>query len=183
MDIVLSYDNIDLGSGTLSGSVAANFNKTEVTGTNFPKFITDNNLGDVLFSREDVSRMETWRPRQKIVATSNYKIGKFGTNITFLNYGKVIHKHKKNSGDDATYGGKWLTDLSFSYDFTDKISLVVGANNLFNVYPDTFADAYKKEGHPKDRDIDFVGRFKYPWQTTQFGIDGTRIFSRLSFKF
>ena len=187
LDIVLSYDNIGLGSGTLSGSVAANFNKTEVTGTNFPKFITDNNLGDVLFSREDVSRMETWRPRQKIVATSNYKIGKFGTNITFLNYGKVTYKGEdeaKAKMNDATYGGKWLTDLSFSYDFTDKISLVVGANNLLNVYPDTFEDAYStRGGHPDFRDLDFVGRFKYPWQTTQFGIDGTRIFSRLSFKF
>ena len=187
LDIVLSYDNIDLGSGTLSGSVAANFNKTEVTGTNFPKFITDNNLGDVLFSREAVSRMETWRPRQKIVATSDYKIGKFGTNITFLYYGKVTYKGEdkaKAKGNDATYGGKWLTDLSFSYDFTDKISLVVGANNLLNVYPDTFKDAYStRGGHPVSRGLDFVGRFKYPWQTTQFGIDGTRIFSRLSFKF
>ena len=187
LDIVFSYDNIDLGSGTLSGSVAANFSKTEVTDTNFPKFITDNKLGDALFSREDVSRMETWRPRQKIVATFNYKIGKFGTNITFLYYGGVTYKYKKKNeskNNDATYGGKWLTDLSFSYDFTDKISLVVGANNLLNVYPDTFADAYSsKEGHhPKDRNLDFVGRFKYPWQTTQFGIDGTRIFSRLSFK-
>lgn len=86
--------------------------------------------------------------------------------------------------DDATYGGKLITDLSFSYDFTDKISFTLGANNLFNVYPDTFAEAYSDNGGiPKDRNLDFVGRFKYPWQTTQFGIDGTRIFSKLNFKF
>ncbi|MBQ4913861.1 TonB-dependent receptor [Maribacter sp. MMG018] len=184
LDIVLTYDNIELGKGMLNGSIGANFNKTEVTGTNFPQFITQNGLEDNIFSREDVSRMETWRPRQKIVATGTYTLGKFSTNLTFLNYGKVTYKHPSNPDDDATYGGKWLTDLSFSYGFTDKIKFTLGANNLFNVYPDTFADAYSSNGGvPNDRNLDFVGRFKYPWQTTQFGLDGTRIFTKLAFQF
>ncbi len=184
IDIVFNYDNIALGSGFLSGSIAANFNKTQVQDTNFPEFIVQNNLEDALFSREDISRVESWRPRQKIVAAVNYSINKFRTNLSFLNYGKVTYRHPSDSADDATYGGKWITDLSFSYDFTDKITFTLGANNLFNVYPDTFADAYSDNGGvPNDRNLDFVGRFKYPWQTTQFGIDGTRIFSKLNFKF
>ena len=184
IDIVFSYDNIEIGSGRLGGSIAANFNKTEVQGTNFPDFIVQNNLEDALFSREDISRVETWRPRQKIVASANYAINRFSTNLSFLNYGEVTYRHPSDPADDATYGGKWLTDLSFSYKFTDKLSFTLGANNLFNVYPDTFADAYSDNGGiPNDRNLDFVGRFKYPWQTTQFGIDGTRIFSKLNFKF
>jgi len=83
--------------------------------------------------------------------------------------------------DDATYGGKLLTDLSFSYDITDKIAFTLGANNLLDVYPDTFQEAYG--GNPTDRNLDFVGRFQYPWQTTQFGIDGRRIFTKLNFTF
>jgi iron complex outermembrane receptor protein len=101
-----------------------------------------------------------------------------------MNYGKVTYRHPSNPEDDATYGSKLLTDLSFSYAITEKIDLTLGANNLFNVYPDTFADAYSANGGvPNDRNLDFVGRFKYPWQTTQFGIDGTRIFTNLAFKF
>ncbi|MGB7395640.1 MAG: TonB-dependent receptor [Pricia sp.] len=184
IDIVFNFDRIALGNGLLGGSVAANFNKTEVQGTNFPAFIEQNNLGDAIFSREDISRVETWRPRQKIVASINYGINKFSTNLSFLNYGEVTYRHPSDPADDATYGGKWITDLSFSYDFTEKITFTLGANNLFNVYPDTFADAYSDNGGvPNDRNLDFVGRFKYPWQTTQFGIDGTRIFSKLNFKF
>ncbi|UGU17424.1 TonB-dependent receptor [Sinomicrobium kalidii] len=184
IDAVFSYDNIVIGSGTLSGSIAANFNKTEVTGTHLPDFIVENDLEDDIFSREDVSRVETWRPRQKIVASGTYEISRFSTTLSFLNYGKVTYRHPSNPEDDATYGGKLLTDLSFTYAFTDKIKLTLGANNLFNVYPDTFADAYEHNGGiPNDRNLDFVGRFKYPWQTTQFGIDGTRIFSRLAIKF
>jgi iron complex outermembrane receptor protein len=175
---------IRLGDGFLSGSIAANFNKTTVRDTHFPDLIVENNLEDKLFSREDVSRVETWRPRSKIIASVNYKLDKFSTNLSFMNYGKVTYRHASNPEDDATYGSKLLTDLSFSYAITEKIDLTLGANNLFNVYPDTFADAYSDNGGvPNDRNLDFVGRFKYPWQTTQFGIDGTRIFTNLAFKF
>jgi len=184
VDIVFSYNMIRLGDGFLSGSIAANFNKTTVRNTNFPEFIVENNLEDDLFSREDISRVETWRPRSKIIASVNYKLDKFSTNLSFMNYGKVTYRHRSNPEDDATYGSKLLTDLSFSYAITEKIDLTLGANNLFNVYPDTFADAYSDNGGvPNDRNLDFVGRFKYPWQTTQFGIDGTRIFTNLAFKF
>jgi iron complex outermembrane receptor protein len=184
IDIVFSYDYIYLGNGVLSGSIAANFNKTEVTGTNFPKFIKDNNLQDAIFSREDISRVESWRPRQKIIAAANYKINKFTAGISFMNYGKVTYRHASDPSNDATYSGKTLTDINFSYGLTDKINFTLGINNLFNIYPDTFADAYSDNGGvPNDRNLDFVGRFKYPWQTTQFGIDGTRIFTKLAFNF
>ncbi len=184
VDIVLTYSKTAVGNGFISGSLAANFNKTEVTGTNFPEFIEQNNLGDALFSREDISRVESWRPRQKIIGSATYELNKFSTTLSFTNFGEVTYRHPSNPADDATYGAKTLTDLSFSYNFTDKISLTVGANNLFDVYPDTFADAYASNGGvPNDRNLDFVGRFKYPWQTTQFNIDGTRIFTNLSFRF
>jgi iron complex outermembrane receptor protein len=184
IDIVLSYDYINLGSGVLSGSIAANFNKTEVTGTNFPEFIKDNNLQDAIFSREDISRVESWRPRQKIIAAANYKINKLTAGISFMNYGEVTYRHRSDATNDATFGGKTLTDINFAYALTSKINLSLGVNNLFNVYPDTFADAYSSTGGiPNDRNLDFVGRFKYPWQTTQFGIDGTRIFTKLAFSF
>lgn len=184
IDIVYSYNNIELGRGFLGGSIAANFNKTEVQSTNFPSFIENNNLGDALFSREDVSRVETWRPREKIVATANYEIGKFTSTLSLMYYGDVTYRHPSNPADDATYGGKTLTDLSFNYAFTDKINFTLGVNNLFDVFPDTFAEAYAgRGGHPQDRNLDFVGRFKYPWQTTQFGIDGTRVFSQLNISF
>ena len=184
LDIVYTLSNVELGNGYLSGSLSANFNKTEVEGTNFPEFIQNNDLEDALFSREDVSRVETWRPREKVIASLSYNIDKFTAGISAMYYGSVTYRHPSNPDDDATYGAKTLTDLNFSYDFTDKISLTVGVNNLFDVFPDTFAEAYSdRGGTPNDRNLDFVGRFKYPWQTTQFGIDGTRIFTQLSFNF
>jgi len=182
IDIVLNYTGIQLGAGRLGGSIAGNFNKTTVDGAvRTSDFIEQNGLVGNIFTREDVSRVESWRPRTKIVATGTYSLEKFSTNLSFLYYGKVTYLANNNI-DDATYGGKLLTDLSFSYSFTDKAKLTLGVNNLLDVYPDTFADVYEG-GKPQDRNLDFVGRFKYPWQTTQFGIDGRRIFTKLSFSF
>jgi len=183
IDLVLSFDDITAGKGYFEGSLSANFNKTTVENINLPQFIVDNGLEDNIFSREDVSRMETWRPRQKIVGTVSYNLNKFSSSLSGLYYGAVTYL-SDNEVDDATYGGKMLLNISASYNFTEKVRLTLGVNNLADVYPDTFAQAYAdREGHPTNRNLDFVGRFKYPWQTTQFGIDGRRYFAKMNFKF
>ena len=77
---------------------------------------------------------------------------------------------------DQTFAGKVITDLIIGYDFSDKISGSISANNLFNVYPDEI-----------DTKGDFVtdlgGRFRYPWEVNQFGFNGTVINAGLTFKF
>lgn len=182
IDVVFNYGGIDLFGGKLSGSIAGNFNKTTVDGDiQTSDFIERNGLVNNIFTREDVSRVETWRPRTKIVATGTHKIKKLSSTLSFLYYGEVTYL-ANNMIDDATYGGKLLTDLSFSYEVAKNMSFTVGSSNLFDIYPDTFEDVYEG-GAPQDRNLDFVGRFKYPWQTTQFGIDGRRVFTKLSFTF
>jgi len=182
VDFVLNFSGLNMGSGRFNGSIAANFNKTTVEGdVQTSPFIEQNGLVGNIFTREDVSRVESWRPNSKVVATGTYSKDKFSANLSFLYYGEVTYLANNNI-DDATYGGKMLTDLSFTYKFADKARITLGANNLFDVYPDTFADVYEG-GKPQDRNLDFVGRFKYPWQTTQFGIDGRRIFTKVSFEF
>jgi len=49
------------------------------------------------------------------------------------------------------------------------------------VFPDDFTTAY--QGTPTDRNIDFVGRFRYPWQTLQINIDGLRAFTGINYEF
>ncbi|MEL6945646.1 MAG: ferric enterobactin receptor, partial [Bacteroidota bacterium] len=144
-----------------------------------PSFIEGNSLRDEIFSREDISRLETWRPRQKVIFSSTYSLNNFSTSIGINYFGAVTYRHPNDVTDDATFGGKVITDWSFAYDFSSAIKWRIGINNLFNVYPDSFEEAY--QGTPNDRNIDFVGRFQYPWQTMQIGIDGIRAFTKLTF--
>jgi iron complex outermembrane receptor protein len=183
IDLVLSVYDITAGRGYFDGSLSANFNATTVENINLPQFIIDNGLEDNIFSREDVSRMETWRPRQKIVGNVSYNLDKFSASLSGIYYGAVTYK-SNNMIDDATYSGKTLLNVSATYRFTEKIQFTLGITNIGDVYPDTFAQVYAdREGHPSNRNLDFVGRFKYPWQTTQFGIDGRRYFAQMNFKF
>jgi len=181
VDLVLNFEDTRIGKGNIKGSIAANFNRTSVTKVNLPNFIETNNLMNNILSREDISRIESWRPRQKIIATTTYSIGKWSPTLSLFYYGQVEYQHPSDADYDAIYSGKLLTDISAVYAFTDKIQVRMGANNIFNVYPDTFIEAYN--GITPDTNLDFVGRFKYPWQTTQFGIDGRRYFIKLNFIF
>ncbi len=181
VDLVLNFEDTRIGNGNLKGSIAANFNRTTVDKVNLPNFIEEQDLMNNILSREDISRIESWRPKQKVIATGSYTLRKLTTTLSFFYYGSVLFKHPTEPAFDATYRGKLLNDLSFAYAATDKINVVLGANNIFNVYPDSYVEAYN--GISPDQNLDFVGRFKYPWQTTQFGIDGTRFFTRLNLNF
>lgn len=176
LDITFHFDEIPFGKGILSGSVSANFNQTRVTSIHLPDFIENNNLQSKIFSREDISRIETWRPRQKAIATVKYGNQKSSVRLNLLYYGSVTYRHPMNVEDDRTYSGKSLIDLSYTRQFFKSLDITLGCNNIFNVYPDLISVT-------TDRNVDFVGRFKYPWQTTQFGIDGTRIFTQIKYSF
>ncbi|MFK7983019.1 MAG: TonB-dependent receptor plug domain-containing protein, partial [Saprospiraceae bacterium] len=181
IDLILNIDHILLGQGSLQSTIAANFSQTIVQAVHLPAFIEGNDLRDEVFSREDIARLETWRPRQKIMFTSTYSKGPLSSTIAVNYFGAVTYKHPNDPADDATYTAKTLTDWSIAYSFKSNIKWQIGVQNLFNVYPDTFLKAY--DGMPNDRNIDFVGRFKYPWQTMQIGIDGIRGFTKLNVTF
>jgi len=179
LDFVISYKDVQLGKGKLEGSLSANINKTEVTDIKLPSFIEGNDLRDEVFSREDVSRLETWRPQQKVMLSTTYSIADLAVTMGLNYFGAVTYRHPEDPTDDAVFGGKYITNATISYYFNSKLKCQIGVNNLFNVYPDSFSQAFN--GTPNDRNLDFVGRFQYPWQTLQIGIDGIRGFTKLTY--
>lgn len=74
--------------------------------------------------------------------------------------------------EHQTIQGKLLTDLSFTYKFSKNIGLTVGANNLFDIYP----TKYVKPSSNNDQ-------FVYARASSQFGLNGRYVFSRLNFSF
>ena len=72
--------------------------------------------------------------------------------------------------DNAVYGGKVITDLTITNNLSENLSIAIGANNLFDVYPDD-----NRPGSQGD------GSFPFSRRTSQFGYTGTFLFARLSF--
>jgi iron complex outermembrane receptor protein len=56
-------------------------------------------------------------------------------NLRESRYGKWDSLNN-NAAFDQHYGAKWITDLEVGYQLTEAIGAAVGANNIFNVYPD-----------------------------------------------
>lgn len=80
-----------------------------------------------------------------------------------------------------TFGAKWLTDLDVTYHYTKNISLSVGANNLFDVYPDENIRSKVVNGTAFNGS-DNVGIFPYN-SISPFGFNGAFYYGKLSFKF
>jgi len=71
---------------------------------------------------------------------------------------------------DQTFSSKAITDLSFSYDINKYVSINIGANNLFDVYPD-------KLTHYNNTS---TGRFVYSRAVSQYGYNGRYLFGRVT---
>jgi iron complex outermembrane receptor protein len=72
---------------------------------------------------------------------------------------------------DQTFDSKTVTDLSLSYQIIPMLGFTIGANNLFDVYPDM---------HTHSNNMS-TGRFVYSRRVQQMGFNGRYLFARLKF--
>lgn len=80
-----------------------------------------------------------------------------------------------------TFGAKWLTDLDVTYHYSKNITLSVGANNLFDVYPDQNIRSKVVNGVAFNGS-DNVGIFPYSG-ISPFGFNGAFYYTKLALKF
>jgi iron complex outermembrane receptor protein len=138
------------------------------------------------FNREDQSRIEVANPKNKVSLTFNYKISKFGAMLRFVNFGEVRYLDPsinpanpaawpinaftgQRETQDQTFAAKTVTDLSLSYQIVKALTATIGANNLFDVYPDV-------QTHSSNQSL---GRFVYSRRVQQMGFNGAYYFARL----
>lgn len=175
IDLVATYKNIAIDDGTLTATLSANYNETEIVGKiNTPTILAQNNYD--IFNRKEQSRIISARPKSKVLLGLDYKINKLMVGLNNTYFGEVTWQHATIPANDQTFTGKLITDLYVNYNFSDKISANIGINNLLNVYPDTI----DTKG---DVVTDLGGRFKYPWEVNQFGFNGTTMNAGVNFKF
>ena len=72
--------------------------------------------------------------------------------------------------DDQIFGAKWLTDLEANYTLAPGLTLGIGAQNIFNVFPD-------RNLTPNS----FNGIQTFP-STSPFGMNGRTIYGRVAWK-
>lgn len=78
-----------------------------------------------------------------------------------------LYAIQKNAATD-TYGAKIVTDLTFGFKLSKSAKISIGANNLFNIYPDQQDDWVEAGGY---------------WDAVQMGFNGAYYYARLGFNF
>ena len=133
IDAVAEYTLRTSGLGAFRLSAAYSYSKTKILS------IADNpaalsSLNVVLFGRQAQRDLVAALPRTKLVLTNDWSLGRVHALARATRYGRYTESSNVASGD-RTFGGKWVADLDIGYDLTDRVTLAVGANNLFDTYP------------------------------------------------
>lgn len=124
LDLVISND-FTLGDGVLTLTGAYNYNKTEVTG------------GSIKDNESQRVRLEEALPQHSANVSATYALGAFEVMGRVRYYGDWTDLSGNAGGDIfQNFGAKAFVDVSVSYDMTDNATLRMGAENLFDTYPD-----------------------------------------------
>ena len=168
VDLVVSYDWA-LGGGNLNINLAGNYTETKITKFNFPEKVLANHSQDEFFGPDQINIIESLSPKTKASLGLNYKINKFNFLVRNTYFGEVT-RDGFPYGSVQKFAPKVVTDLSVGYDITKKVNFTIGANNLFDVFPDL--QVYENS---------YYGVFKYA--PVQMGTTGNYFFGRLNYNF
>lgn len=175
IDAIITYKNRFENNTNLTLNVAANFNETTIqggaTGVRTPTQL--NGLGETLMNREERGRIEVNQPKSKIVLSANYQIKNLNLKLQSTRFGEISTIAPTDPLQDQTFSAKWISDVSMGYKLNKNVTLNVGANNVFDIYPDLVAD-------PR---LTNDGTVIYSRFATQFGFNGAYYFVNLNLNF
>lgn len=124
LDVVVAY-NTEVGPGTLELTGAYNHNETSVE------------RGSISASATQKRLFEEARPEDNATATATYSVGKLELLGRMRYYGAWTDSTGNATGDIfQRFGSIAFFDASVGYNFNERVSMRLGAENVFDKYPD-----------------------------------------------
>ena len=175
LDLVFSYKH-NLDNGRLTATLTGNLNDMEITD------VKNGSLEEeIFFGERDKAFLLASAPASKLALNLNYKLDWFDAGLAFTRFSKITLLDFQMFEDPADYNGfanqviaasdvydpKLVTDLVLGFQLYEGVKLQVGANNLFNEYPDQQDDWTEAGGY---------------FDAVQMGFGGTFVYSRLNFR-
>ncbi|WBX86171.1 TonB-dependent receptor plug domain-containing protein [Sphingosinicella microcystinivorans] len=170
VDLVGEYTLQTGALGTFRFNAAYSYNKTKILS------VAENpaNLSNtILFGRQARADLVKATPRDKLVLNTDWTIGAFRSALRITRFGKYTETSASQTStvDDRTFGAKWIADIDVAADVGKNLTVAVGANNLFDVYPDAIGVVQANTGAGQ------YGNF------APFGLSGGFYYGRVSVRF
>ena len=197
IDVVVDYQKKISEKEKLKFLFVANFQGITIDAIHVPDALNTNDYNaSTFFSDREKYFLKASAPKSKFSTSFDYTKNKVSVGARITYFGDVALTGFGVNGDginpevpadaDPTgntlvpeifnYRGKFTTDLYMNVQFTKKISIVGGVDNIFNVHPDYAINPLAK-GWAGDNETGG------PWDGVQMGYNGLRMFTRLVFKF
>jgi len=177
VDVVASYGTA-LADGRLNLTLAYNHNQNSVTSAN-ANVVNGAQISVIRnLAPHDVAHFSANYTHSKLSLTlrENY----YGSWSDAVDYGNAAGTAGSNGGSLQVFGAKATTDLDITYTFASQFALSLGANNLFNTFPDKLNASsqtiYPITGGGPDGQV-------YARNGGPFGMNGGFLYVRATVKF
>lgn len=170
IDLVFNWPWHAGDAGEFDFTLTANRNDTDVTRVPVTQPLAQLTPPPVLFGRINVLTFERGTPKDKFGAQANWSQGRWGATMRATRYGEVLDPGT-TPALDATFRAEILVDLEARVELAEGLRFALGADNLFDEYPDPFPVARNATGTTTFSNY------------SPFGRSGRFIYARLSYEF
>lgn len=147
LDVVLGYNNLEVGTGKLGFNLSGNYTiqNERVGDVKNPTIVAQADQSVVNATQEAL--FFTSRPKTKWILGTTYDIGKFGFSLNNTYFGKTIFKQQGLDDNLRTeFTPKIVTDLGVNFNVNQNWTIGFNANNILNVLPEWSFKAENTDG-------------------------------------
>ena len=163
VDLVANYSFPETPVGQFDVTFGLNLSNTDVTKVPSIPVLSALTPAPVLFGRANTLTFEEGSPADKETLSVDWTLGAISATIRAIRYGEVVQPDN-NPIFDQTLSAKTVLDLEARFAATDNLTLSLGADNLFDEYPDAFPVALNTTGNTPFSNYSpfgYSGRFVY----------------------
>jgi iron complex outermembrane receptor protein len=136
VDIVFGMPYNAGATGKFDFTVAANITKTSVDKVPATDVLSSlPGTAPPLFAAFNVLSLERGQPKNKLNASVNWKLAALGATLRATRYGEV-YMPAAGSAPELTMAPQTVVDMEVRYAVSSKLNLALGADNVFDEYPD-----------------------------------------------
>ncbi len=166
IDFVLNYSQSFDGAGSVRWSATYAGNRTVLTHINAnPSVLSGFGSSFQLFGPLAQRQLTESTPKDRVAFSADWALSQWRVHGVETRYGSYLEPVTNTL--DGHFGPKWITDLDVTFDVTRAVSVSVGANNVFNVYPQRQSNAFVLADAP---DTTLTSAPGYKADSTAYGI-------------